>query len=67
MATIVRMPAPAPRRAVQAETQSGATILFFTGVRYERDEEPETADDLDSLDLVSAAPALAEASACLAL
>ena len=67
MATIVRMPAPAPRRAVQAETQSGATILFFTGVRYEREEEPETADEADGPDFMSAVPALAEATACLAL
>lgn len=67
MATIVRMPARTPRRAVEAETQSGATILFFTGVRYERDEEPDTADDSDGPDFAAAVPALTEATACLAL
>lgn len=65
MATIVRMPAPPPRRTVQADTQSGATILFFTGVRYERDEEPEA--DPDRPDFVSVVSIVSEPEACIAI
>lgn len=66
MATIVKLPAPLPRRPVQADTQSGATILFFTGVRYERYEEPE--EDPCALETKFApVSAAVEPNACMAL
>ena len=41
MATIVQMKASPDRRSRPAEYTDGATILFFTGVRYVRDDEFE--------------------------
>ena len=44
MAIIVQMPSPRPRAAEAATIEAGATILFFTGVRYERDIDFEVED-----------------------
>lgn len=39
MATILPLPAPRSRTAPVTDPPAGATILFFTGIRYVRDEE----------------------------
>ena len=39
MAVIVPMPPPRSKPSRTADAEAGATILFFTGVRYVRDEE----------------------------
>lgn len=41
MATIVMLPARRQGSPASAEQKGGATILFFTGVRYEREVEAE--------------------------
>ena len=41
MGTIIHFPiAPGLRRQKTAAVEGGAEILFFTGVRYERHQEP---------------------------
>lgn len=40
MAIIVTLPARGPGRSASSDQDVGATILFFTGVRYERDIDP---------------------------
>lgn len=44
MAIIVKMPAARSRPSPPAEVEAGATILFFTGVRYCRDEDDDDTD-----------------------
>jgi hypothetical protein len=44
MATIVKLPARRQGPSAAADIEHVATILFFTGVRYERDTEPENED-----------------------
>ena len=48
MATIVQMPTPRSRTDRAADDPNGATILFFTGIRYVRDEEPAYEEPADA-------------------
>jgi hypothetical protein len=48
MATIVTMPAQRPKRFRSDEAQAGARILFFTGIRYVRDDPSEEEDETDT-------------------
>jgi hypothetical protein len=41
MATIVKLPAVRVRNLRETEGEGSATILFFTGVRYVRDADPD--------------------------
>ena len=45
MATIVKLPTAHQKRVPSTDLREGATILFFTGVRYVRDTEPDADDE----------------------
>lgn len=57
MAIIVQMPAPRLRSGEVAAIETGATILFFTGVRYERDVDFDAEDPDDQTQVGMVIPA----------
>ena len=54
MNTIVPFPAMRQDRPPMVGTDTGARILFFTGVRYVRDREPESELTVDVLGVADA-------------
>ena len=52
MATIVKLPTAHPRRSQQTDHPDGATILFFTGVRYVRDSQPDLEEEASDVTML---------------
>jgi hypothetical protein len=66
MAIIVKIPASRARISREPQAEDGATILFFTGVRYCRDMDPEPEEDSALMALEEPSPAAAQDSGMVA-
>lgn len=66
MAIIVKMPASRARASREPQAGNGAQILFFTGVRYCRDVDPEPEQEASVTPPSTATPPVTRDSAMLA-